>query len=64
VEKKPPTVPVPFKLTEIARKKSTAPPVFIFTAKPVPKAVFNAPQSIPKKKGIHGFGILATGSTD
>jgi hypothetical protein len=50
VERKPPTVPVPFKLTEIGRKKSTAPPVFIFTAKPVPKAVLDAPQSIPKKE--------------
>jgi hypothetical protein len=52
VERKPPTVPVPFKLTEIARKKSTAPPVFIFNAKPVPKAVLDAPQGIPKKKEL------------
>jgi hypothetical protein len=64
VERKPPMVPVPFKLTEISIKKSTAPPVFIFTAKPVPKAVLDAPQGIPKKKGIHGFGIPPTGSTD
>ena len=52
VERKPPTVPVPFKLTEIAKKKSTAPPVFVFTAKPVPKAVLDAPQGIPKKKEL------------
>jgi len=32
--------------------KSTALPVFIFTAKPVPKAVLDVPQGIPKKKEL------------
>jgi hypothetical protein len=49
VERKPPTIPVPFKLTEFIRKKSEAPPVFTFTAKPVPTAVLDAPRGILKK---------------
>jgi hypothetical protein len=52
VERKPPRVPVPFNLTEIVRNKSTAPPVFVFTAKPAPKAILGAPQGIPKKKQL------------
>ena len=33
-------------------QKSTAPPVFVFTAKPAPKAVLEAPQGVPKKKEL------------
>jgi hypothetical protein len=44
VERKPPTMPVPFKLTEIVKKKTVVPPVYIFMAKPVPKALLRAPQ--------------------
>ncbi|PNF25470.1 hypothetical protein B7P43_G06000 [Cryptotermes secundus] len=52
VERKLPTVPVPFKLTEIVKKKTIVPPVYTFTAKPVPKALLRAPQGIPEKIDI------------
>jgi RecG-like helicase len=47
-----PTVPVPFNLTEIARKKSPAQPLIIFTAKPIPKAILEASWGITKKKEL------------
>jgi hypothetical protein len=53
VERKSPAVPVPFKVTEIARKKSPALLLIIFTAKTIPKAILEAPQGIPKKKELH-----------
>jgi hypothetical protein len=52
VERNSPTLPVPFKLTEIARKKSPAPPLTIFTAKLIPKAILEAPRGIPKKREL------------
>ncbi|XP_021935026.1 targeting protein for Xklp2 homolog [Zootermopsis nevadensis] len=53
VEKKPPTVPVPFKLTEIVKKKTImAPPLYTFTAKPVPKEVLDGPQGASKKREL------------
>jgi len=52
VERKSPTAPVPLNLTEIARKKSPAPPLIIFTAKPILKAILEASWDIPKKKEL------------
>jgi hypothetical protein len=46
------TVPVPFKLTEIARKKSPALPPVIFTTKLIPKAILEASRGTPKKREI------------
>jgi hypothetical protein len=61
VEKKPPTVPVPFKPTEIVPKKSVVPPVFTLMAKSVPKAILDAFKNACKKKDLHvGFGIPTT----
>jgi hypothetical protein len=53
VEREPSTVPVPFQLTEIVKKKAIVPPVYTFTAKPVPKQLLRAPQGVPEKKEIH-----------
>jgi len=53
VEKKPPTIPVLFKLTEVVRKKTIeSPQVFTFVAKPVPKEILEGTQGIPKKKEL------------
>ncbi|XP_069698789.1 targeting protein for Xklp2-like isoform X2 [Periplaneta americana] len=52
IERKPPTVPVPFNLTEVAKKKAVVPPVYTFTANPAPTSILQSTQGVPKKKEI------------
>ncbi|KAL0273481.1 UNVERIFIED_CONTAM: hypothetical protein PYX00_006135 [Menopon gallinae] len=50
VEKKPTTVPEPFKLTEAKKKEHPQSPVFVFKAHPLPATILNGPVGVPPKK--------------
>lgn len=51
IERKPPTLPEPFNITEIKKKEvNTAPEPVKFTARPVPKKILEGPVGIAEKK--------------
>ncbi|KAJ4442279.1 hypothetical protein ANN_12146, partial [Periplaneta americana] len=59
IERKPPTVPVPFNLTEVAKKKAVVPPVYTFTANPAPTSILQSTQGVPKKGNTTNTSCLA-----